>query len=194
MKQTLLLVLFALLGLGAHADGVNYKGGFKVTLSGTENPPVETTVILTEHDGKVDLELKNFVFDRGGGSSVKVGDVKMADLPIVEKDGKKTFDAKGKAVVSNRANFLIPGSMEATAVGDFTSETLNFTLDLNVSMLFVSIPVKIVFAGTQVKPEGLTVVSAASKVRQGIYTIDGRRLSSLPARGIYIVNGRKVVR
>lgn len=63
MKQFLLLVLTALLSLSAGAQTRTFTDKLTVELGGKSGTtePLTATVYLTEHDGKVDLELRNFV-------------------------------------------------------------------------------------------------------------------------------------
>ena len=64
MKQFLLLFFGALLTLGADAQTRTFTDNLVVDMGGTTGTtaPLTATVYLTEHDGKVDLELRNFVF------------------------------------------------------------------------------------------------------------------------------------
>jgi len=76
MKQFLLLVLTAVLSLSAGAQTRTFTDQLVIELGGKSGAtaPINAQVLLTEHDGKVDLELRNFVFKtptantaRGGG-------------------------------------------------------------------------------------------------------------------------------
>ena len=98
MKHFLLLIFAALLGLSAGAQTHTYTDNLVVDLGGKTGTtaPITATVYLTEHDGKVDLELRNFVF-KVGGTSTPVGHIKLSDLTVTPDGDKQRFSGKGKA-------------------------------------------------------------------------------------------------
>lgn len=98
MKHFLLLIFAALLGLSAGAQTRTYTDNLVVDLGGKTGTtaPITATVYLTEHDGKVDLELRNFVF-KVGGTSTPVGHIKLSDLTVTPDGDKQRFGGKGKA-------------------------------------------------------------------------------------------------
>ena len=164
--------------------------------SGTTEP-LTATVYLTEHDGKVDLELRNFVFKASSGDPLGIGNIKLSNLPLTDEGEKKSFKGTGKA---NLTPGTLPGiafwmasfakSVDMKADGYVTADSLNFALDFQVPRMPVAMKVR--FGNWAVT--GLrTAVNDAQTA--AVYTLDGRRLRALPARGgVYIVGGRKVVR
>ena len=197
MKQFLLLFFGALLTLGADAQTRTFTDNLVVDMGGTTGTtaPLTATVYLTEHDGKVDLELRNFVF-KTGTINTAVGHIKLSDLTVTEDGDKKRFSGKGKAKLTRGdlpeysywiSTFLPSLNMEAN--GYFTADNLNFTLDFAVPFQG---KMKVMYG--QRKTTGVqTALNAPAD--EAVYTLGGRRLEALPARGgIYIVGGRKVVR
>ena len=197
MKQFLLLFFGALLSLGAGAQTRTFTDNLVVDMGGTTGTtaPITATVYLTEHDGKVDLELRNFVF-KTPTVNTAVGHIKLSDLTVTEDGNKKRFSGKGKAKLTRgdlpgyffwMSTFMSSLDMEAN--GYFTADNLNFTLDFAVPFQG---KMKVMYG--QRKTTGVqTAVSAPAD--EAVYTLGGRRLEALPARGgIYIVGGRKVVR
>lgn len=99
MKQFLLLVLTAVLSLSAGAQTRTFTDKLTVELGGKSGTtePLTATVYLTEHDGKVDLELRNFVFKASSGDPLGIGNIKLSNLPLTDEGEKKSFKGTGKA-------------------------------------------------------------------------------------------------
>lgn len=199
MKQFLLLVLTALLSLSAGAQTRTFTDKLTVELGGKSGTtePLTATVYLTEHDGKVDLELRNFVFKASSGDPLGIGNIKLSNLPLTDEGEKKSFKGTGKATLTPGTlpgiAFWMAGfakSIDMKAEGYVTADSLNFALDFQVPRMPVAMKVR--FGNWAVT--GLrTAVNDAQTA--AVYTLDGRRLRALPARGgVYIVGGRKVVR
>ena len=199
MKQLLLLVLTAVLSLSAGAQTRTYTDQLVVELGGKsgETAPITAQVLLTEHDGKVDLELRNFVFKAGKGDPLGVGHIKLTNLLVTVEGDKKTFSGRGKASLTPGD---LPGiifwmaagtkSVDMQAEGYFTADSLAFVLDFKMPRM--QVPMKVKFG--QLVTTGLPTV-AYETTPASVFTLDGRRLEALPARGgIYIVDGHKVVR
>ena len=199
MKQFLLLVLTTLLSLSASAQTRTFTDKLTVELGGKSGTtePLTATVYLTEHDGKVDLELRNFVFKASSGDPLGVGNIKLSNLPLTDEGEKKSFKGVGKATLTPGN---LPGiafwmasfakSIDMKAEGYVTADSLNFALDFRVPRMPVAMKVRFGnWAVTGLRTAVNDVQTAA------VYTLDGRRLRALPARGgVYIVGGRKVVR
>ena len=197
MKHLLLILFAAVLSLGAGAQTRTFTDQLVVDMGGTTGTtaPLTATVYLTEHDGKVDLELRNFVF-KAGSVNTAVGHIKLSDLTVTEDGDKKRFSGKGKAKLTRgdekgylfwMATFMPTLDMEAE--GEFTADNLHFTLDFSVPFQG---KMKVKYG--QRKTTGIQSAVHAP-ANETIHTLDGRRLETLPARaGIYIVGGRKVVR
>ncbi len=144
MKQFLLLVLTAVLSLSAGAQTRTFTDQLVIELGGKSGAtaPINAQVLLTEHDGKVDLELRNFIFKVGSGDPLGVAD------------------------------------------------SLTFILDFKMPRM--QVPMKVKFG--RWATTGLHSV-LNDRTTEAVYTLGGRRLNALPARGgVYIVGGRKVVR
>ena len=197
MKHLLLILFAAVLSLGAGAQTRTFTDQLVVDMGGTTGTtaPLTATVYLTEHDGKVDLELRNFVF-KTPTVNTAVGHIKLSDLTVTEDGDKKRFSGKGKAKITSgdlpgyffwMGTFLSPLDMEAE--GEFTADNLHFTLNFSVP---IQGKMKVKYG--QRKTTGIqSAVHAPAD--ETIHTLDGRRVGTLPARGgIYIVGGRKVVR
>ena len=197
MKQFLLLVLTAVLSLSAGAQTRTFTDQLVIELGGKSGAtaPINAQVLLTEHDGKVDLELRNFVF-KTPTVNTAVGHIKLSDLTVTEDGDKKRFSGKGKAKLTRGD---LPGyffwmssllsSLDMEADGYFTADSLNFALDFTVP-----------FQGKMKVKFGRWATTGLHSVlndrtTEAVYTLGGRRLEALPARGgVYIVGGRKVVR
>ena len=192
MKQFLLLFFGALLSLGAGAQTRTFTDNLVVDMGGTTGTtaPLTATVYLTEHDGKVDLELRNFVF-KTPTVNTAVGHIKLSDLTVTEDGDKKRFSGKGKAKLTRGDLWMstFMSSLDMEADGYFTADSLNFALDFTVP---IQGKMKVKY-GRWTTTGVQTAVSAPAD--EAVYTLGGRRLEALPARGgVYIVGGRKVVR
>ena len=198
MKQFLLLVLTAVLSLSAGAQTRTFTDQLVIELGGKSGAtaPINAQVLLTEHDGKVDLELRNFIFKVGSGDPLGVGHIKLSNLPVTAEGDKKTFSGQGKATLTPGD---LPGimfwmasgtkSVDMKANGYVTADSLNFALDFTVP---IQGKMKVKY-GRWTTTGVQTAVSAPAD--EAVYTLGGRRLEALPARGgVYIVGGRKVVR
>ena len=197
MKQFLLLVLTAVLSLSAGAQTRTFTDQLVIELGGKSGAtaPINAQVLLTEHDGKVDLELRNFVF-KTPTVNTAVGHIKLSDLTVTEDGDKKRFSGKGKAKLTRgdlpgyffwMSSLLSLLDMEAD--GYFTADSLNFALDFTVPFQG---KMKVKY-GRWTTTGVQTAVSAPAD--EAVYTLGGRRLEALPTRGgVYIVSGRKVVR
>ena len=142
----------------------------------------------------MDLELRNFVF-KVGGTSTPVGHIKLSDLTVTPDGDKQRFSGKGKAKLTRgdlpgyffwMSSFM--SSLDMEADGYFTADSLNFALDFTVPFQG---KMKVKY-GQWTTTGVQTAVSAPAD--EAVYTLGGRRLEALPARGVYIVGGRKVVR
>ena len=154
-------------------------------------------MLLTEHDGKVDLELRNFIFKVGSGDPLGVGHIKLSNLPVTAEGDKKTFSGQGKATLTPGD---LPGimfwmasgtkSVDMKADGYVTADSLTFVLDFKMPRM--QVPMKVKFG--RWATTGLHSV-LSDPTTEAVYTLGGRRLNALPAHGgVYIVGGRKVVR
>ena len=199
MKQFLLFVLTAVLSLSAGAQTRTFTDQLVIELGGKSGAtaPINAQVLLTEHDGKVDLELRNFIFKVGSGDPLGVGHIQLSNLPVTAEGDKKTFSGQGKASLTPGD---LPGimfwmasgtkSVDMKADGYVTADSLTFVLDFKMPRMQVPMQVKFGRWATT----GLHSVLSAPAT-EAVYTLGGRRLHALPARGgVYIVGGRKVVR
>jgi len=109
MKHFLLLIFATLLGLSAGAQTHTYTDNLVVDLGGKTGTtaPITATVYLTEHDGKVDLELRNFVF-KVGGTSTPVGHIKLSDLTVTPEAARGKPNSR--AAICRATSFGCPRS------------------------------------------------------------------------------------
>ena len=183
MKQFLLLFFSALLTLGADAQTRTFTDNLVVDMGGTTGTtaPLTATVYLTEHDGKVDLELRNFVF-KTPTVNTAVGHIKLSDLTVTEDGDKKRFSGKGKAKLTRGD---LPGyffwmssllsSLDMEADGYFTADSLNFALDFTVPFQG---KMKVKY-GRWTTTGVQTAVSAPAD--EAVYTLGGSKRSRLAA-------------
>ena len=151
MKQFLLLVLTAVLSLSAGAQTRTFTDQLVIELGGKSGAtaPINAQVLLTEHDGKVDLELRNFIFKVGSGDPLGVGHIKLSNLPVTAEGDKKTFSGQGKATLTPGD---LPGimfwmasgtkSVDMKADGYVTADSLTFVLDFKMPRMQVPMKVK----------------------------------------------------
>jgi len=199
MKQFLLFVLTAVLSLSADAQTRTFTDQLVIELGGKSGAtaPINAQVLLTEHDGKVDLELRNFIFKAGKGDPLGVGHIKLSNLPVTAEGDKKTFSGQGKASLTPGD---LPGimfwmasgtkSVDMKADGYVTADSLTFVLDFKMPRM--QVPMKVKFG--RWATTGLRSV-LNDRTTEAVYTLGGRRLEALPLPAGGVTRGVcKVVR
>lgn len=208
MKKFLLslFTLSALTFLSATAQTAQkasgtYTGDLYIQLdepiSDETEPLTDQNITLTvSADGQgIDFCLPNFSF----GDAV-LGDILLPGISVSEQNYKVTFGENA----ARTFNFL-DGMIQAEANLEPSTSYISLTdntvyVDVNVAWTNAEdypdnrCPIYVRFIGKNNNPPaGISSVVEAGPARTAIHTIDGRRVSRM-AKGVYIVNGKKIIK
>ncbi|MBQ7540461.1 MAG: hypothetical protein IJT13_04995, partial [Bacteroidaceae bacterium] len=199
-----------------------YYIGKKVTLNETEyteffrefsdkdgKPAIqESCEYVREADGKV------YKYDEGSGSEYLLLDYTLKKGDTIQVCSKGNV-VKHEAVVTKTYTTFFDSSTDkkmrrCIEIQSLDDETLTDIWIEGIGSLYYALgdimsgatgcpPVKRVTVGDDVLYDssaqlGIIPVQFRETSVQGIYSLDGRRLQRIPEKGVYIVNGRKVVR
>ena len=174
--------------------GISYTDKLVVKVNTGENTetteiPSSTINISKNSDGTYKLSIKNFAL----GPGMELGDV-VADNLTGVTEGEYT------TIKMNDVHVTIGNEMFAVAVGDlkinldakFTADKLYALIDLNVTLL--NQVVNVIF-GSPFTETGIdhVTVKKHSGVDQ-VYEIGGQHVNRASVPGLYIINGKKVIK
>ena len=204
MKKTLLTIV-TLLTMSAAAMAQNvadlvgsYKGDLYIQLidpitEESEALPDQSIKIEAGQGQSINFALYNFSF----GDDLQLGDI------ILNNVGVK---AEGKVVKFNDEKAVdlsfLGGAIQATAkINPATSQIEGNNILVNLDVFWIQpgqdpTPIYVRFVGTKESATGIEGIEIAP-AQQSIYTLNGVRvnqtLNELP-KGIYIVNGKKIIK
>ena len=192
MKKFLLLAFVSLTAIAGMAQTTkNYEDLLSVDKG--KGKPYTATVERTA-EGKFNLTIRNFYYT-AFFLPIPVGNIELKDIPytVEGKIIKFEGDIKGTIVPGddNKVKWQGPTLMANPQIkisGKVDSEKLYFTAQIstpigNVTTVF----------GTESLVTSLGLARHAAKA-DVIYSLDGRRLERAPEHGVYILNGKKVVK
>ena len=213
MKKTLLLMFAFLGGIMAQAQNtVTYTDDLVVTIDGSSVPAQKTDIkVTTNSDGTYTLSLDNFML-RAWNDETQDYDVAPVGNIVVENI---TGETNGDVVTLSveRTIEIQPGSDESVdpdawlglmlnSMGgvpivlsaDMTSDKLYCKIDIDMAALNQKI--NVVF-GSPFDGTGIQGINVVNTTAGKYYSLDGILIGSnwdnLP-KGIYIVNGKKVIK
>ncbi len=163
--------------------------------------PMEATVIVEFlDDGNINFLLKNLILMLDG-LEAPVGNIEVDGIPIVQEEGYQSFSFEG---IINIADGDLDGYY--VWLGPMLEDVpLDMTGNTNGERLYVSIDIDMVVNGEEQiihvefgEDLSASVQSIVASLTQGdgkAYDLSGRQVPSADLRGgIYIVNGKKVVK
>lgn len=174
--------------------GISYTDKLVVKVNTGENTetteiPSSTINISKNTDGTYKLSIKNFSLAPG----MELGDV-VADNLTGSTEGEFT------TIKMNEVPVTIGNELFAAALGDlkinldakFTADKLYALIDLDVTLL--GQVVNVIF-GSPFTETGLGYVSVDNhSVGNQVYEIGGQRVNRASVPGLYIINGKKVIK
>lgn len=174
--------------------GISYTDKLVVKVNTGENTetteiPSSTINISKNSDGTYKLSIKNFSLAPG----TDLGDV-VADNLTGSTDGEyTTIKMSGVPVKLSDEMFAVAvGDLKINLDAKFTADKLYALIDLNVTLL--NQVVNVVF-GSPFTESGIDHVSVNNHAQGNqVYEIGGQRVSRTAASGLYIVNGKKVIK
>lgn len=211
MKKTLLtfLATFLLCGMAPAQDVSQVLGTYVTDLYINIGAPIPdeaeavpgVKVQLTQGSvpGTVNFELRDFEM----GEGMMLGDIVLPDIRLID-NGETGYSFGENAPVSLTLMEVINAQANLNTE---TSYVRGDELMANVDVVWQTgdeetpeVPIYVRAAGTRLIPEGIgSAVSVAGTEAAGVYSLSGVRVadslsgSRLP-KGIYIVNGKKIIR
>ena len=176
-------------------SGVSYTDDLVVSVANVDGNEESTTIpastinISQNSDGSYKLSIKNFAL----GPGMVLGDV-VADNLTGTTDGEYTTIKMSEVPVklSNEMYALALGDLKINLDAKFTADKLYALIDLNVTLL--NQVVNVIF-GSPFTETGIDHVSV--KNHSGInrvYEIGGQHVNRASVPGLYIINGKKVIK
>lgn len=203
MKKTL-LTLVAILAMSATAVAQNiaelagtYKGDLYISLGApidAETEPLKDQSIKIEAgEGKsINFALYNFSF-----GEIPVGDIILNNVGVKAENNVIRFDDEEPTALS-----FMGGMIAATAkINPTESQISGNDILVNLDVFWVQptgdTPIYVRFNGKKDTPAAIEDILTAHKGNAFIYTLNGTRIhqtyQQLP-KGIYIVNGKKIIK
>lgn len=203
MKKILLTLSLCLVALAGMAQK-QYTEKVAVRLNGEPFPEATSVITVTENaDGTCRFVLPNFALSNPDpeGESMYVGTIDVAGVTMTPADGYSRIAYKGDI-------YILPGDTPADAfwIGPMLE---NVPLDLNGKLtdqnLYCTIHIVMseemivdVTVGSDTSAGIGEVTLAGARQHGGVYTLGGVRVAdawsaALP-KGIYVVNGKKVIK
>ena len=192
MKKLLLLAFVSLTAMAGMAQTTkNYTDQLSVDKGAGK--PYTATVERTA-EGKFNLTIRNFYYT-ALFFPIPVGNIELKDIPYTVEGKIIKFEGNIKGTIvpgdDKNKNWQGPTLMANPQIkisGKVDSSFLYFTAQIstpigNVTTVF----------GTESLVTSLGFAPHAAKA-DVIYSLDGRRLERAPEHGVYILNGKKVVK
>lgn len=207
MKKTLLTLALAVCATLGFAQNVKtYTDNIVVTVNGESTAPMPATILMEDmQDGTCTLSLKNFAL-AAGEDFMYVGNIELPGITLQDEGAYQSFatqqtitiqpgDDKSKTWLGPILG-LVPIDMQGKIAGD----KLYCTIDIDMQETIGQI-IGVVFGQDPTGIHAATVGNPAARVN--VYNVNGQcirrgvlaadALSGL-SRGIYIVNGKKIIK
>lgn len=204
MKKALLLIAAAWCMLLAPIAAQNYNEQLIVTINGesTDSIPAAITVVERE-DGLIDFTLTNFMLVMGE-EAMPIGNIKLVGIEVTAHDSYKEIKTSQNIVIEPGDIPNVPatgwlgqylGEVPIALEGILTDTRLYATIDIDM-MASLEQVIQVVVGNATNTGISQTVITRPTQA-QGVYTLQGIRvadqLSDALPRGLYIVNGKKVL-
>ena len=179
----------ALGAMSATAQTKEYTDELAVTINGNGAGTQETTIIVTENsDGTYRLALNKFVL----GNMIPVGNI-VIDGIETNGDDVKNFATVQEITITpgdgNAGSWIGPslGKVPVNLEGKMNDERLYCTIEIDLTGTLGQ-AIRVTFGS-----DDFTGIENINSVEEGkiIYDLTGRRVETIKASGIYIINGKK---
>lgn len=200
MKKFLLsLVALFLMAGTTHAQTVanevagNYTGKLAISLTSKEDLQFgeETYNVVLTADGNntVTFALNNFGF-----SGMNLGDIVLPNIPVQKQTNGSILFGENSAKTFS----FLDGAIVATAKINETSSVIKGdSLIADVDVVWKAaedMPIYVQFKGKKEATATGIQQAATKNAANAIYDLQGRRLQKAPNKGLFILNGKKVIR
>lgn len=189
MKGFILAMAVALGAMSATAQTKEYTDELAVTINGNGAGTQETTIIVTENsDGTYRLALNKFVL----GNMIPVGNI-VIDGIETNGDDVKNFATVQEITITpgdgNAGSWIGPslGKVPVNLEGKMSDERLYCTIEIDLTGTLGQ-AIRVTFGS-----DDFTGIENINSVEEEkiIYDLTGRRVETIKASGIYIINGKK---
>ena len=189
MKGFILAMAIALGAMSATAQTKEYTDELAVTINGNGAGTQEATIIVTENsDGTYRLALNKFVL----GNMIPVGNI-VIDGIETNGDDVKNFATVQEITITpgdgNAGSWIGPslGKVPVNLEGKMSDERLYCTIEIDLTGTLGQ-AIRVTFGS-----DDFTGIENINSVEEGkiIYDLTGRRVETIKASGIYIINGKK---
>lgn len=189
MKGFILAMAIALGAMSATAQTKEYTDELAVTINGNGAGTQKTTIIVTENsDGTYRLALNKFVL----GNMIPVGNI-VIDGIETNGDDVKNFATVQEITITpgdgNAGSWIGPslGKVPVNLEGKMNDERLYCTIEIDLTGTLGQ-AIRVTFGS-----DDFTGIENINSVEEGkiIYDLTGRRVETIKASGIYIINGKK---
>lgn len=204
MKKALLLIAAAWCMLLAPIAAQNYNEQLIVTVNGESTDSIPATITVVEReDGLIDFTLTNFMLVMGE-EAMPIGNIKLVGIEVTAHDSYKEIKTSQNIVIEPGDIPNVPatgwlgqylGEVPIALEGILTDTRLYATIDIDM-MATLGQVIQVVVGNATNTGISQTVTTRPTQA-QGVYTLQGIRvadqLSDALPRGLYIVNGKKVL-
>ena len=183
-----------------------YADNIVVRVNESETEPMAASVKVDRlSNGNINFSLPDFVMELEG-NKMYVGNIYVEDLPLIEGEGKRSYELinyNGMLRItagSDSEQFWVGpelGFIPLRLKGKLTDDKLFVTIDIDMQeSLAQTIYVNF---GSDIANGIVDMSNVKCQMSNAIYDMSGRRVSvpsvsSVRPKGIYIVNGKKVIR
>lgn len=202
MKKILLTMFCAMTSMFTMAQTVPFEDDLTVTINENSTEPQKTTVYLTlNEDGTCNFALNNFMLGSEGSDQIPVGNIFIENLPLtLSEDGYYTISydnilliSAGDAEGFSEEDWIGPnlGEIPLKLAGKVTMEKLYVTIDIDMMDTALQQIIFVTF-GSDFGANAIKNVKTEKAAKT--YDLQGRVVSAPARHGIYVVNGKKVVK
>lgn len=203
MKKTLLTFCLSLCALcGMAQTQTNYSEKLVVTIDGNSTDSIPAAITVVDNgDGTCDFSLKNFMLV-AGESSMPIGNVDLKGVKMEKVDGVSNISTNQNIVIQpgddpnyGEDEWIGPDLDEVPIVltGKLTATALYVNIDIDMSESLGQI-INVVVGQEKNVISGINGVKVTPSANAtAIYTLGGVRVSKA-TKGVYVINGKKVIK
>lgn len=203
MKKTLLTFCLSLCALcGMAQTQTNYSEKLVVTIDGNSTDSIPAAITVVDNgDGTCDFSLKNFIL-ADDQSSVAIGNVDLKGVKMEKVDGVSNISTNQNIVIQpgDDPNYgedawlgPILGEVPIVLTGKLTATALYVNIDIDMSETLQQI-INVVVGQEKNVISGINGVKVTPSANAtAIYTLGGLRVNKA-TKGVYVINGKKVVK
>lgn len=203
MKKTLLTFCLSLCALcGMAQTQTNYNEKLVVTIDNVSTDSIPAAITVVDNsDGTCDFSLKNFMLV-AGESSMPIGNVDLKGVKMEKVDGVSNISTNQNIVIQpgedsnyGEDEWVGPalGEVPIVLTGKLTATALYVNIDIDMSESLEQV-INVVVGQEKNITTGIGSVKVTPSTNAtAIYTLGGVRVSKA-TKGVYVINGKKVIK